>query len=98
MRAAAAAFITSVLLMPVAAPGAEVETRIAEAFAELGMEQEKSACYGSVISGKLDSETGDQAASIIEAAETSEDVRQGVKQSNSEIVKAFLAASNRCGR
>ena len=98
MRAAAAAIATGFLLMPGMAMGSGVEARIAEAFAALGMEAEKSACYGSVIAERLDDETGDEAASIVEAAETSEDVRQGVKQSNSQIVKAFLAASNRCGR
>lgn len=98
MRGAAAAIATSFLLIPAIAFGSEVQTRVAEAFADLGMEQDQSVCYGSVISEKLDEELGDKAASIIEAAETSEEVRQGVKQSDTKIVRAFLAASNRCGR
>lgn len=98
MRAAAAVVATASFLVPALALGSGAGTRVAEAFAKLGMEQEKSACYGAVIGEKLDEETGAEAASIVESAETSEDVRQGVRQSNSEIVKAFLAASNRCGR
>ena len=98
MRAAKAPIAIAILLLPGIGFAGDAETRIAEAFAELGMAEEKSVCYGSVIGEKLDEEAGDEAASIVEAAETSSDVRQGVKQSNSEIVKAFLAASNRCGR
>lgn len=106
MRMTAAAIAIGVLLAPGIAQASEqasdqaseAETRIAKAFAELGMEQDQSACYGSVIVEKLGETGSDKAADIVELAETSSDVRKGVKQSNAEIASAFLAASNRCGR
>lgn len=98
MRTTIAAMATGVLLVPGIAQASDAETRIATAFAELGMEAEKSECYGSVIAEKLGETASDKAADIVELAESSSDVRQGVKQSNAEIVNAFLTASNRCGK
>jgi len=70
--------------------------RIAEGFQELGMEVERSRCYGRVITGELEPERHAEAAEIVETAQTSEDVRAGVKDGGLAMVTAFLAASTDC--
>jgi hypothetical protein len=93
-----AALLAGALLLPAAALAqTQAETRISQAFIHLGMAQNKAACYGQTIGYNLDQGSKSQAASIVETARDSRDVRQGVMQAGPQMINAFSAAHNRCG-
>lgn len=87
-----------VLLVPAAAlAGTPTQTRIADGFMHLGMAQQKAVCYGGTISGKLDQQQATKAASIVESASNSKQVREGVLKGGKDMINAFTAAKRHCG-
>lgn len=80
-----------------AAPSGETAARIAAAFAELGMAPDQAECYGATVTEGLGPDEAAEAARIVEEAEDSDAVREGVKAGGVEMVTVFLAAETACG-
>ena len=92
------ATVAAILLFPAAAfAGEHAGQRVADAFVELGMSESKASCYGTTIAGQLDSKRQEEAASIVQSAENSNEVREAVMNSGFKMVNAFSVAHEQCG-
>ena len=89
--------LAAVVLPAAFATAQEAETRISDAFVELGMAEAKASCYGTTIDGKLDRKGTEKAVSILQSAENSREVREGVMNAGFKMVDAFSAAHEQCG-
>lgn len=86
------------LLVPAAAlASTQDETRIAHAFMHLGMARQRAVCYGGTIGGQLDQQQARQAASIIESARSSKQLRESVLKAGGPMIDAFTMAHQHCG-
>jgi hypothetical protein len=91
--------VAIVLLAPTAGlAGTPTKTRIADGFVHLGMARKKAVCYGGTISGNLDRQQAAKAASIVESAGSSKQVRASVLKAGKPMINAFTAAERHCGR
>ena len=91
--------VAIVLLVPTAAlAGTPPKARIADGFMHLGMARTKAVCYGGTISGKLDRQQAAKAASIVESASSSKQVRESVLKAGKPMINAFTVAERHCGR
>ena len=87
------------LLVPAAAlASTSAETRITHGFVHLGMKHKKAACYGGTIGGNLDRQEAAKAASIVESARSGKQVRERVMKAGTEMINAFTAAEQQCGK
>jgi hypothetical protein len=86
------------LMIPAAAfASTQAETRIADGFMHLGTARTRAVCYGATIGGRLDQQQANGAASIVESASSSRQVRVAVMNSSKPIIDAFMLAHQRCG-
>jgi hypothetical protein len=86
------------LLLPAAAvANTRAETRITHGFLHLGMAHSRAVCYGETIGGNLDQHQAARAASMVESAGSSQQLREAVVKSGKPMINAFTAAHERCG-
>lgn len=86
------------VLMPAAAfASTQAETRIADGFMHLGMARPRAVCYGGTIGGQLDQQQASKAASIVESAGSSKQVRESVLKAGKPMINAFTLAHRHCG-
>lgn len=90
--------VAAALLVPTAALATtQAETRIADGFMHLGMARQRAVCYGGTIGGQLDQQQASKAASIVESASSSKQVRERVLKAGKPMIDAFTLAHQHCG-
>ena len=97
MRIAVLFLLGTLLISAASVAQVQPETRIMNAFMRLGMDRIKAHCYGQIIGQTLDPQDKGTAVSIVEAAQDSQAVQQGVMNSGMPVMNAFSAANQTCG-
>ena len=78
------------------AGGTDWSAEIATAFQGLGMEPARAECYGNILTNQLPPEAQEEAAQLVSAATSGDEVRMAVMDSGPTMVGGFSAADASC--